>query len=122
MQANRSLGNIFFMPKDYLVFLRNFISFKTASFYIGKSVAIFHPTESRIFFESSILHCVKSVRIRSYSGPHFPVFGLNTKRYSVSLHIQSKYGKIQTRITPNTDTFCAVIPVNCFCKQTSSDV
>ena len=80
MQANRSLGNIFFMPKDYLVFLRNFISFKTASFYIGKSVAIFHPTESRIFFESSILHCVKSVRIRSYSGPHFPVFGLNTER------------------------------------------
>ena len=23
------------------------------------------------------LHCVKSVRIRSYSGPHFPTFGLN---------------------------------------------
>ena len=22
-------------------------------------------------------HCVKSVRIRSFSGPHFPVFGLN---------------------------------------------
>ena len=22
-------------------------------------------------------HCVKSVRIRSYSGPHFPAFGLN---------------------------------------------
>ena len=27
------------------------------------------------------LHCVKSVRIRSYSGPHFPSFGLNTERY-----------------------------------------
>ena len=24
------------------------------------------------------LHCVKSDRIRSYSGPHFPAFGLNT--------------------------------------------
>ena len=23
-------------------------------------------------------HCVKSVRIRSYSGPHFPAFGMNT--------------------------------------------
>ena len=23
-------------------------------------------------------HCVKSVRIRSYSGPYFPTFGLNT--------------------------------------------
>ena len=26
-------------------------------------------------------HCVKSVRIRSYSGPLFPAFGLNTERY-----------------------------------------
>ena len=26
----------------------------------------------------------------------------------MSLHIQPKYGKIQTRITPNTDTFRAV--------------
>ena len=26
-------------------------------------------------------HCIKSVRIRSYSGPHFPTFGLNTERY-----------------------------------------
>ena len=25
-----------------------------------------------------VLHCVKSVRIRSYSGLHFPTFGLNT--------------------------------------------
>ena len=23
-------------------------------------------------------HCVKIVRIRSYAGPHFPAFGLNT--------------------------------------------
>ena len=29
-------------------------------------------------------HCVKSVRMRSYSGPNFPAFGLNTERYSVS--------------------------------------
>ena len=33
------------------------------------------------------IHCVKSVRIRSYSGPCFPAFGLNTERYSVSLRI-----------------------------------
>ena len=32
--------------------------------------------------------CVKSVHIRSYSGPHFPAFGLNTERYFVSLRIQ----------------------------------
>ena len=28
------------------------------------------------------LHCVKSARIRSHSGPHFPAFGLNVERYS----------------------------------------
>ena len=50
----------------------------------------------------------KSVRIRSYSGPYFPAFGLNTERYSVSLRIQSKCRKIQTRITPNTNTFYPV--------------
>ena len=54
------------------------------------------------------MHCVKSVRIRSFSGPYFLAFGLNTERYSVSFRIQSKYGKIQTRITPNTDTFHVV--------------
>ena len=31
----------------------------------------------------NITHCAKSVRIRSFSGPYFPVFGLNTVRYSV---------------------------------------
>ena len=33
------------------------------------------------------LHCVKNVRIRSYSGLHFPTFGLNTERHEVSLRI-----------------------------------
>ena len=32
-------------------------------------------------------HCVKSVRIRSFSGPCFPVFGQDTERYGVSLRI-----------------------------------
>ena len=54
-------------------------------------------------------HCVKSVRVRSYSGLHFPAFRLNAERYGVSLHIQSECGKIRTRITLNTDTFYAVL-------------
>ena len=53
-------------------------------------------------------HYVRSVRIRSCSGPHFPEFGLNTERYGVSFHIQSKCRKMRTRITPNTDTFYVV--------------
>ena len=48
-------------------------------------------------------------RIRSYSGPYFPAFGLNTEIYSVSLRVQSECGKRRTRITPNTDTFYIVI-------------
>ena len=28
-------------------------------------------------------HCVKSARIRSFSVPYFPTFGLNTERYLV---------------------------------------
>ena len=36
-------------------------------------------------------HCVKTVRIRSYSGLHFPAFGLNTERYGVSHRIQSEW-------------------------------
>ena len=38
-------------------------------------------------------HCVKSVSIRNYSGPHFLAFGLNTGRYGVSLPIQPECGK-----------------------------
>ena len=53
-------------------------------------------------------HCVKSIRIRSYSGPYFPAFRLNLERYFVSLRIHSECWKILTRITPNTETFYAV--------------
>ena len=52
-----------------------------------------------------MIHCVKSVRIRNYSGTHFPTFELCTERYSLSLRIQSECGKIRTKITPSTDTF-----------------
>ena len=41
----------------------------------------------------NIKHCVKSVRIRSFSGPYFPAFGLNTKIYSADIRIQFKCRK-----------------------------
>ena len=40
------------------------------------------------------------------SGPHFPVFRLNTEIFSVNLRIQSDYRKVLTR--NNLDTFHAV--------------
>ena len=57
------------------------------------------------FFLTNNWHCVKSVRFSSYSGQHFPTFGLNTERYEVSLRIQSECGKMWDRINPNTNTF-----------------
>ena len=62
----------------------------------------------QVYSENNV-HCVKSAHIRSYPGPYFPAFGLNTERYGVSLRIQSECEKIRTRITPNTDTFHAVV-------------
>ena len=50
-------------------------------------------------YDTSTKHFVKSVRIRGFSGPHFPAFGLTTEIYRASLRIQSKYRKIQTRKT-----------------------
>ena len=51
----------------------------------------------------AFLLCVKSVPIRSYSGPHFPAFGLNTEK------MRRKCWKMGTRITPNRDTFYSVL-------------
>ena len=76
---------------------------------------------NRLYFslsnESKYSHCVKSVRIRSYSGPHLTAFRLNTKKYRVSPCVQSEYGKMRTRITPNTDTFHAVSCLNIDCRK-----
>ena len=52
------------------------------------------------------IHCVKSVRVLSFSGPYFPALRLNSD--SLSFRIQCECGKIRTRETPNTDTFHAV--------------
>ena len=34
--------------------------------------------EAKYAAKKLFIHCVKSVRIRSFSGPYFPAFGLNT--------------------------------------------
>ena len=62
-----------------------------------------------------ISHCVKNVRIRSYSGPHFSrifriwtEYGEILRISSYSVRMQENAGKMRTKITPNTDNFCAV--------------
>ena len=75
----------------------------------ANAISIFTITTTVIYTNTSKIHCLKSVRIRNYSGLHFPTFGQNTERYGVSLRIQAEYGKMRTRITSNKDTFYAVI-------------
>ena len=56
-----------------------------------------------------------NVRIPSYSGPHFPAFGLNTERYGeilrispYSVRMRENAGKMRTTIAPNMEIFYAV--------------
>ena len=57
-----------------------------SSFHCGQ-ISVRNPTQDtlpRPLKASEIeKHCVKSVLIRSYSGPYFPAFWLNTERYGV---------------------------------------
>ena len=50
---------------------------------------------------------MKSVQIRSFSGPYFPVFGLNTETYGVSPNT-GKYGPEKT---PYLGTFHAMLKI-----------
>ena len=65
-------------------------------------------------YKLKTFQCVKSVRIRSYSGPHFPrIFPHSDwiRRDSISpysVRMRENAGKMGTRITPNTYTFYAV--------------
>ena len=52
-----------------------------------------------------------------YSGQYFPAFGLNTKRYGISLRMQCECWKMRSRINPNTDTFHAVQSILISSKQ-----
>ena len=50
-----------------------------------------------------LMHCVKSVRIRRFSGPYFPAFGLNMEKYRVSLLFcpnTGKYGPENSEYVP----------------------
>ena len=55
------------------------------------------------------MHCGKSERIRSFSGPFFLVFRLNMENYRVNLSVQPLWRKRPTAKTSNTKTFLAVM-------------
>ena len=81
--------------------------------FLWSKLTIYACTQKRRHWTFSPgLHCAISVGIWSYSDPYFLAFELNTEKYSASLCIQSECGKMQARITPNTNTFYTVLFVN----------
>ena len=94
----------FYLFKNYSSELQNFIK---SRLHFKCLLCVFSRLKRIKLYE---YHCVKNVRIRSYSGPYFPAFGLNAERNGVFLRIQSEFEKIRTRLTPNTDMFHAVYP------------
>ena len=91
-----------------------------------------HQTERHLVID---LDCVKSIRIRSFSGPYFTAFGLNMERYEVALRIQSECRKIRTRKNSEYRHFscsaglhnCCIISFNydislCYCIRAAVTV
>ena len=74
-----------------------------------KNLAAFAETFNKAKYSRGV-HCVKGVRIRRFSSPYFPAFGLNTDRYGVSLRIQSECGKIRTLFTQWYSGPCQTFP------------
>ena len=64
-------------------------------------------------------HCVKSGRIRSFSGPYFPAFGLHTERYSVkSVQMRenmdqkkSEYGHFSRSVSSCSEPVSMLVPL-----------
>ena len=105
-------------PERKMFFLKSFFghdhlhvlwrNFQSLSVMLQKNTESLSATNSKYSLVVSIVPFLKSVRIGSYSDSYFPELKLNAERYGVSLRIHSKYRKILTRRTSNTDTFHTV--------------
>ena len=63
-----------------------------------------------LWSSGSILHCVKSVRIRSYSSPYFLESGLITERYQVPVFIIIFFSPfVSYRYDPSERTFNCLV-------------
>ena len=71
----------------------------------NKKFEIFELSKTVLNIKLTKLYCVISACICNNSGPLFLATGLNMERYGVSLGIESEFGKIWSRKTPNTNTF-----------------
>ena len=72
-----------------------------------------------VFFCKS--HCAKSARNRSFSGPYFPAFGLNKKRYGVrirALFMQCQLENNDTSKKKESAMYCQRTTFNVVCHST----
>ena len=76
--------------------------------FIATECSILSCENYEVILNACHQHYIKSVRIWSFSSRYFPAFGRNSKISRVNLQIQSECAKMQTRKTPNMDTFHAV--------------
>ena len=82
---------------------RDWVACKHESFLINDFFTNFQLTVSLVYVNKFAvsrgfvyISLRKKCSFRSFPGPYFPAFGLNTKRYEVSLRIQSECGKENT--------------------------
>ena len=59
---------------------------------------------------SCCTHCTKGLQVRSFSGPYFPLFWLNTEIFGLNLRIQSKCEKYG----PENSVFVQVLCRDCY--------
>ena len=95
----------------FRIFVKTFTRCYFSSFFNFEKVGAYLIFIFSCYQRSTGYYCSKKVHIRSFSVPYFLGLGLNREIYSINLRIQSKWGKIRTRKTPNTDTFSAVISI-----------
>ena len=67
------------------------------SIWCSKNKNLLKRLRERVIKEGSYHHCMNMSKYGVFPRRHFPVFGLNTDIYRVSLRFQSKYGNIRTR-------------------------
>ena len=99
------MTNDFFNHKSLVIFLGFLIMIKLlVILFIIKLYARNNIFKNKFY----IITAWKVSKYGVFSVPHMPVSGLNTERYSVSLCIQSEYGKIRTRKIPYLNIFHAL--------------
>ena len=75
--SNLSISHLF-----YIITVASLYNFADASTLLASAITI--PELISVLkreYSWLVWHCVKSVQIRSYSGPHFPAFGMNNSEY-----------------------------------------